>query len=160
MSLCVSGLCLLWLLCSVASGLYVSSVSAPALYCRDLNHNLRLFGLEWRPAGSGSGGELRCLSGAALQRRAQRMKERSAAVEAERERAALQASVEAVHFLELLEREDDCDGDSNSSGGSEQAAGGAAVRSRSATLSLLPKEVISATSRLSDVSSRQHRRVS
>lgn len=159
---------MLWLLCSVATGLYVSSVSAPALYCRDLNHHLRLFGLEWRPAGGGSGGDLRCLSGAALQRRAQRMKERSAAAEAERERAALQATVDAVHgqgytrlhFLELLEREDACDGDSGSSGGSEQAAGGAAVRSRNSTLSALPNASVSATLRLSDGSSRQQRRVS
>ena len=126
-SLCASGLCLLWLLCSVASGLYVSRVSAPSLYCRDLNRWLRLFGLEWRTAESGAAeGELRCLSGVALQRRARREKDKLAA--AERERQRIQASVEAeaernrLHFLELLEREEAAENDS-SSGGSGGVAG-------------------------------------
>ena len=136
-SLCASGLCLLWLLCSVASGLYVGRVSAPSLYCRDLNRWLRLFGLEWRPLGSAAEGELRCLSGAAMQRRARREKDKLAA--AEREREQVQATVEAeaernrLHFLELLEREElESDGGNSSSGSS-------AGMSRASSITLLPK---------------------
>ena len=134
-SLCVSGVCLLWLLCSVASGLYAGRVCAPSVYCADLNRWLRLFGLEWR-VGSGAAGELRGLSGAALHRRARKEKDKFAAAERERER--IQATVEAeaernrLHFLELLEREETLDGDNSSSSSS-------GVAGRSSPIITLPR---------------------
>ena len=149
MSLCASGLCLLWLLCSVASGLYAGRVAAPSLYCRDLNRWLRVFGLEWRAAaGSGGGGgggswadgELRCLSGLAVQRRARREKDKAAA--AERERKRLQATVEAdternrLHFLELLEREEAMASDADSSGDGGSGSGSSTVLARGAHVTL------------------------
>ena len=111
-SLSVFGATLLWLLSSIASGLFTQRIRAPSLYSRDLNRWLRLYALEWR----WKEGQLRCLSAQQMARRRGK-REKEALREAERERLQMARKVEAeaererVAFLEQLENEEASEAD-------------------------------------------------
>ena len=107
-SLSLFGASLLWLLSSIASGLFAQRLRAPAVYARDLNRWLRLYGVEWRWKEDA----LRCLTAQQMARRRAR-REQEQLREAERARMQAQrraeeaAERERLSFLEQLEREDD-----------------------------------------------------
>jgi hypothetical protein len=128
-SLAVFGLSLLWLLSSIASGLFSQRMRGPSVYSRDLNRWLRLYALEWR----GKERQLRCLTPQQMARRRGKRERGEALREAERERLHLQrkteeeAERERLAFLEQLEKEEDSERESHSNSAGLGGGGGLSI---------------------------------